>query len=229
MNRVKAAGYSAFEFWGWWDKDIKAIAKEKERLGLSVATFCTRLESPIEKQSIFLDGLKESIVVAQSLGCTQLITQSGANTSAPRQQQYDALVDSLKKAVPMLEKSGITLLLEPLNEVRDHPGIFSVTSTETIEILKTVGSPFVKCLFDIYHQQISEGDVITNIQKYLPYIGHFHCAGNPGRNELYTGELHYGNVFAAIKNMGYSGYAGLEYFPKDPIEKGLSFALEQVN
>jgi len=229
MNRVKTAGYSAIEFWSWWDKDIDAIAREKERLGLKVVAFCTKMESPIDKQSAFLEGLEESIAVAKTLDCHQLITQSGADTGEPRAKQREKMLKCLSQAAPKLEKANITLLLEPLNEVRDHPGIFSVRSDDTVEILEALKSPNVKYLFDIYHQQISEGDVITNICRYLPYIGHFHCAGNPGRGELYNGELHYGNIFTAIGDTGYTGYMGLEYFPSDPVERGLQYALDQIN
>jgi len=228
MKRVKVAGYSAFEFWAWWDKDIEAIATEKQRLGLNIAAFCTKFISLVDRTQhpVFLEGLKESINAAKLLDCRFLITQSGANTGAPRTEQRETMLECLKQAAPMLEQAGITLLLEPLNEVRDHQGIFLVRSDETVDILERLSSPNVKCLFDIYHQQISEGDVITNIRQYLPYIGHFHCAGNPGRNELYSGELHYGNVFTAIQEMGYSGHIGLEYFPKDLVEKGLQYAFE---
>ena len=116
------------------------------------------------------------------------------------------------------------MVVEPLNLRVDHQGYFLSGSDEAAEILKEVGSPNVKMLFDIYHQQITEGDLIRRIQKYLPCIGHFHAAGNPGRHELYQSEINYPYVFQAIENEAYEGYMGLEYFPEDAPEAGLVYA-----
>ena len=113
----------------------------------------------------------------------------------------------------MLEAAGITLLVEPLNELIDHQGYYLVKSAEAFDIIKQVASPNIKILFDIYHQQISEGNVINNILANMEYIGHFHAAGNPGRNELQRGEINYPPLFAAIKQSNFSGYVGLEYWP----------------
>ena len=134
------------------------------------------------------------------------------------------MVEGLKACVPYLEESGITLVVEPLNTRVDHAGYYLSSSDEAAEIMKEVGSPYVKMLFDIYHQQIMEGDLIRRIKEYIPYIGHFHAAGNPGRHELYQSEVDYGKVFAAIQETGYEGCVGLEYFPLDDPEKGLAFA-----
>lgn len=133
-------------------------------------------------------------------------------------------MEGLKACVPYLEESGITLVVEPLNVRVDHAGYYLYSSDEAAGIMREVGSPYVKMLFDIYHQQITEGDLIRRIREYIPYIGHFHAAGNPGRHELYDGEIDYRKVFAAIGETGYDGYIGLEYFPEDEVEKGLAFA-----
>lgn len=121
----------------------------------------------------------------------------------------------------ILKDTGITLVIEPLNTRVDHKGYFLSSSDEAAGILKTVNSPSVKMLFDIYHQQISEGDIIRHIQEYIQLIGHFHAAGNPGRHELYHSELDYNKVIEAISALGYDKYIGLEYFPEDDPEIGL--------
>ena len=95
------------------------------------------------------------------------------------------------------------------------------SSAEAFEIIEEVGSDRVKVLFDIYHQQITEGDLIRNIRENISRIGHFHAAGCPGRHELDTGELNYPNIFHAIREAGYTGYVGLEYFPEKPVLEGL--------
>jgi hydroxypyruvate isomerase len=131
------------------------------------------------------------------------------------------LVDGLKEAAPLLESGEITLVIEPLNELVDHPGYYLVRSDEAFEIVGKVGSDRVKVVYDIYHQQISEGQLIANITSNIDKIAHFHAAGNPGRHELPRGELDYRSIFAAIAQTDYDGYVGLEYWPVDPPLSGL--------
>ncbi|MBR5261383.1 MAG: TIM barrel protein, partial [Oscillospiraceae bacterium] len=101
----------------------------------------------------------------------------------------------------------------PLNVKVDHPGYYLTSSAEAFELVREAGSPNVKVVFDIYHQQISEGNIIPNIRKNIGLIGHFHAADNPGRMEPGTGELNYRKIFAEIDSLGYRGFVGLEYKP----------------
>ncbi|WP_195542628.1 hydroxypyruvate isomerase family protein [Massiliimalia timonensis] len=223
MRETKEAGLDAFEFWSWWDKDLDQIVEEKEKLGLTVAAMCTKffsLVDPKEHES-YLAGLEESIAAAKKLGCKTLISQVGADTGEAREKQYAALLQGVKKAVPVLEENGVTLVLEPLNTAVDHAGYYLSSSKEAFLLAKEAGSENVKILFDIYHQQITEGDVIRSIRENISLIGHFHAAGNPGRHEIDTGELNYPNIFRVIQETGYTGYMGLEYFPVKPALEGL--------
>ena len=223
LDELKNAGFGVFEFWHWKTRDMNALAKKAGDLGLICAGLCTSsfsLTDPAERGT-FISCLKESIDQAKKIGAKSLITQSGKKTGAERSFQRQAIIDGLKAAAPMLEDAGITLLLEPLNAKIDHPGIFLESSDEGFEILKNVGSPNVKLLFDIYHQQITEGDIIRRITSHINEIGHIHCAGNPGRHELDSGELDYRRIFRAIEEAGYRGYAGIEYFPAEPAARGL--------
>ena len=223
MRETKEAGLDAFEFWSWWDKEIDQIVEEKEKLGLTVAAMCTKffsLVDPKEHES-YLAGLEESIAAAKKLGCKTLISQVGADTGEAREKQYAALLQGVKKVVPVLEENGITLVLEPLNTAVDHAGYYLSSSKEAFLLAKEAGSENVKILFDIYHQQITEGDVIRSIRENISLIGHFHAAGNPGRHEIDTGELNYPNIFRVIQETGYTGYMGLEYFPVKPALEGL--------
>ena len=118
----------------------------------------------------------------------------------------------------MLEAAGVTLVIEPLNELVNHAGYYLVRSDEAFEIIDEVGSDHVKVVFDIYHQQISEGHLIHNITTNIDKIAHFHAAGNPGRHELSHGEINYPKIFDAIRQTNYAGYIGLEYWPLlDPV------------
>ena len=220
LEQVKAAGFTAFEFWHWKERDMDALEKKAASLELSCAGFCTKsfnLTDPRERET-FLSDLKESINHAKKMGAKCLITQSGKDSGEDRSFQRQSIIDGLKASASMLEDSGITLVLEPLNRKIDHPGIFLESSDEGFEILNHVGSPNVKLLFDIYHQQISEGDIIRRIIAHIGEIGHIHCAGNPGRHELDSGELDYRRIFNALDDAGYKGCAGIEYFPaKEPL------------
>ena len=120
----------------------------------------------------------------------------------------------MAEAVHIAERADFTLLLEPLNTLVDHPGYYLDSSAEAVEIVRAVGSPHLKLLYDVYHMQIMEGNLLATIEKNLAWIGHFHAAGVPGRGELFGSELNYPVILAKIEALGYQGAFGLEYFPK---------------
>ena len=227
LEKLKTSGCYAFEFWSWWDKDIEKLKQVKESLGMTVTTFCTKFISLVDsgQREAYIKGLQESIVVAKKLGCKQLITQTGNDTKEDRDKQKNELILGLKACVPILEANDITLLVEPLNTRVDHKGYYLHSSDEAFDIMDQVGSKHVKVLFDIYHQQIMEGDIISRIRGNIDKIGHFHVAGVPGRHELYDGELNYPFIFEEIDRLGFEGYIGFEYFPKDKPERGLKMFL----
>ena len=135
-----------------------------------------------------------------------------------REQQTQAVIAALKAGARIVEPEGITIILEPLNILVDHPRQLVVHSAHAAEILKAVGSPNVKMLFDIYHQQISEGNLTGNIRKYRDLIGYFQLADHPGRHEPTTGEISYPYVLRTIHDIGYRDPIGMEMSPKtDPM------------
>lgn len=230
IREIKKMGFSSFEFWSWWDKDLGAVGQALAETSMTPAAFCTRNISLVDPslRAAYLSGLEESIGVAKKLGAPNLITQVGQELAGvSREKQSLSLVEGLKAAAPMLERAGVTLLVEPLNTLIDHKGYFLSSSDEAATLLQQVGSPRVKMLFDVYHQQVTEGNLTNRIQKYLPLIGHFHLADLPGRGPLGTGEINYPKVLKAIAGFGYRGYYGLEFFPKEKgPEQGLLSALE---
>lgn len=215
---VARAGISAIEFWGWWDKDLDALQAAREAHGLDLSACCTRFISLVDPdlRDDYLQGLSDSIEAAHRLGTKTLISQVGDfRPGIAREAQHQCLVEGLQAAAALLEGSGITLVIEPLNELVDHAGYYLVRSDEAFEIVGQVGSPQVKVVFDIYHQQISEGNLIASIRRNIDSIGHFHAAGNPGRHELQHGEINYPEIFRTIRETDYRGYVGLEYWPVD--------------
>ena len=215
METVRATGLSAYEFWNWQGKDLDAIFRRQQELGLTPAAFCTKewnLVDP-EQRGTFLEGLKESLAAAGRLGCKTLISQVGsAMPGVSRERQTESIIQGLKAAAPLLEDVGVRLAFEPLNAI-NHGGYFLERSGDALEIAEAVDSPWVTILFDFYHQQITEGDLIRRSLSMLGRIGHVHCAGNPGRHELDIGEIRYDAVFRALRDNGYSGFLGLEYSP----------------
>jgi hydroxypyruvate isomerase len=224
MEAVKEAGLDAFEFWTWCNKDIDEIDRARTSLGLETTAICTKFISLVDpdKRQEYKDALRDSLKVAKILGCKNIISQVGDEIPGiPRETQKLSIVEGLKSCVPMLEKAGVTLVFEPLNTLVDHYGYFLWSSEEAFDIQGMIGSDNVKVLYDIYHQQIMEGHLISRITKNIDRIGYFHAAGNPGRHELTTGEINYPEVFRAIREAGYKGFVGLEYFPLEEPLKGL--------
>ncbi|RBW67932.1 hydroxypyruvate isomerase family protein [Bacillus taeanensis] len=216
MEEIKRLGFHAFEFWSWWDKDLYAIKRAKDILQLQVSSIVTKfisLTDPSKRQE-YVQGVKETIAAAKLLGCHIIVSQVGQEIEGvPREKQHQSIVEGLKACVPFLKQAGIMLVIEPLNTLVDHKGYYLYSAKEGFQIVKEVGSPYVKVLYDIYHMQIMEGNIISTITENIDKIGHFHAAGVPGRHEPYTGELYYLNIFKAIQSTGFNGYIGLEYWP----------------
>lgn len=230
-KRVRQLGISAIEFWGWEDKDLGELGRLREETGVEVAALCTGFVSLVDarQREAYVESLRRTLEVAGRLGCRRIITQTGNELPIAREEQRASLVEGLRACVPYLEEADSVLVVEPLNVRVDHAGYYLSSSDEAAEIVREVGSEHVKLLFDIYHQQITEGDLIRRIREYLPCIGHFHAAGNPGRHELYDSEVDYRSIFRAIRETGYDGYIGLEYFPKDDPAKGLEHAVQLMD
>ena len=223
LAEICAAGAEYYEFWGWWDQDLDALEHAQRESGLKLTAMCTKmvpLNDPAQREA-FVQGLKESIAAAQRLGCPTLIAQVGQDrTGFPREVQHAAIVEGLRACAPHLEAAGVTLVIEPLNVLVNHKGYYLYSSAEAFEIVREVNSPRVKVLYDVYHQQISEGNLIANITAGAGLIGHVHIAGVPGRHEIGDGcEINYPAVFDALKRTGYDGAIGLEYLPeREPVE-----------
>ena len=159
----------------------------------------------------FLKQIKKSIEVAKRINAKWMTVVPG-HLDLRKKLSYQTanVIESLKLASDLLEPHGLIMVLEPLN-FRDHPGLFLTESPQAYEICKAVNSPSCKILFDIYHQQIQEGNLIPNIEKCWEEIAYFQIGDNPGRNEPTTGEINYSNIFKHIYSKGYEGVLGMEH------------------
>jgi len=225
---VAQAGLRAFEFWDWPTKDISLINERRQLHNLEVAAFIMEPRGRlVDADAELRDGVSHSIATAQILECRNLIALVGRESSAlSRQEQHDHIVRGLRQVAPLAEDAGVTLLIEPLNVVVDHAGFYLSSSQEAFQIIEEVGSPNVKVLFDIYHQQVSEGNLIANMIEHLDLIGYLHVADVPGRHEPGTGEINYANVLRQISEAGYNGYVGLEYRPSGDSFQSLGTIIE---
>ena len=164
-----------------------------------------------EKRIEFLNQIKDSIDVAKRINAKWMTVVPGhLDLKLNMGYQTSNVVESLKMASGILEPHGITMVLEPLN-FRNHPGLFLSESPQAYEICKAVNSPSCKILFDIYHQQIQEGNLIPNIEACWDEIAYYQIGDNPGRNEPNTGEINYKNIFKYIHQRGYNGILGMEH------------------
>ncbi len=149
-----------------------------------------------------------------------LICFSGNRDGLDDERGAETTAEGLRRLAPIAEQSGVTLVLELLNSKVNHKDYQCDQTEWGVRVCEMVGSPNVKLLYDIYHMQIMEGDIIRTIEQHHRHVGHYHTAGNPGRHEIHrSNELNYGPIFAAIRETGYTGWIGHEFVPLgDPIE-----------
>ncbi|MBV7339277.1 TIM barrel protein [Chloroflexi bacterium TSY] len=218
-------GYAAVELWGRGDdfEDVVALAKQND---LVVASMIGHESLPdgLNKRSNhdrIEAQLIESIDIAAKYDIPGLICFSGNRLPYVTElEAIDAVADGLKRVASYAEQKGINLNLELLNSKINHPGYQCDHTAWGVAVCERVNSPRVKLLYDIYHMQIMEGDVIRTMMESMKWIGHIHTAGNPGRNDVDDSqELNYIGICRAIAKTGYDLYVGHEFRPLgDPIE-----------
>jgi hydroxypyruvate isomerase len=172
-----------------------------------------------ENHELCLKQIRESIEATAAAGFPSVVCFSGNREGISDEEGAANCVEALKQVAGLAEARGVTLVVELLNSKVDHKDYQADRTGWTVDICKRVGSPRVKVLYDIYHMQIMEGDLIRTIRENIEWIGHFHTGGNPGRNEIdETQEINYLAVAKAIAESGYQGYVGHEFVPKgDPL------------
>ncbi|UCB45809.1 MAG: TIM barrel protein [Spirochaetota bacterium] len=233
IERIYRIGFKSYEFWfhnARFDgkklidepKDFDMIAELNEKFNLKVSDFVFNhpdggiMASLIDKhdRNKILDNLEEMISFAKKLDCKQLISASGnKKKDIGKEEAIENMIETLLLTMKICEREDITLLLEPWNTKVDHPDCFLDDPEIALKVLKEVNHKNAKMLYDIYHMQIMKGNVTSFIQENIQYIGHFHIAGVPGRNEPVNCELNYQYIVREIDKTGYKGLIGLEYWP----------------
>ena len=210
--------------------DQERIARAMQRLGMRMGVFVAHTigwndanltSGDAAKRDAFLAEVRASVDVAKRVNAKWVTVVPGmVDRRLDRSYQTANVVESLKRGAAILEPHGIVIVIEPLNTLRDHPGQFLNWIPQAYQICKAVGSPSCKILFDIYHQQISEGNLIPNIDAAWDEIGYFQVGDNPGRKEPGTGEINYRNVFRHIHGKGFTGFVGMEHGNAKPGRDG---------
>jgi Hydroxypyruvate isomerase len=174
----------------------------------------------IENHAIIEPLMRETINKCAEAGAPNLITFSGNRKGQPDEQGIDNCVLFLNKVKAQAEDKGVTICMEYLNSKVNHKDYQFDHTGYGVEICKRVNSPRVKLLYDMYHVQIMEGDIIRSVRENIQYIGHFHTAGNPGRHEMDdTQEMNYRGIVKAIADLNFTGFVAHEYSPLgDPLK-----------
>jgi hydroxypyruvate isomerase len=226
-------GFTAFEDNGMRDRPAELqerMAGEMERLGIAMGVFvahtiswteATLTTGAADARARFLDEVRTSVAVAKRVRAKWMTVVPGhVDARLDMSFQTAHVIETLKQASAILEPHGLALVLEPLNTLRDHPGMFLTRVPQAHMICRAVDSPACKILFDLYHQQITEGNLIPNIDAAWPEIAYFQVGDNPGRREPTTGEINYRNVFRHIHGKGYTGIVGMEHGNSKPGREG---------
>lgn len=229
IRKAADLGFRGVEMWPWRGKDLDAIAKALKETDVQLVQFTAWGFSPglndPKNHDAFVGEIEASCEVAKRLGVPMMTVVAGNDQPGMTQaQMHQHVIDGLKRAAPIAEKHGITLILEPMNVRVDHKGHCLYGSPDAVRICKAVGSKHVKINWDLYHMQISEGDLCGRMRDGFDEIAYLQLAGHPGRHEPGTGEVHYNRVLEAAWELGYRGWVGLEC---SPIE-GEAKAVERV-
>jgi hydroxypyruvate isomerase len=239
LERVAEAGYKNVELVGeyqkWSEDDFrKANAKRKE-LGIAFDTTAGLghgVGDPKARAALLAD-LRKELPIMERIECPAIIVMSGNVVSGvSREQQHESCIEGLKRAAELVEGKAVAgqpvrLLLENIDP-EENPRYYLTSVAEGFKIVRAVNHPQVQFLYDFFHEQISEGNLIEKLEKNIERVGLVHIADVPGRHEPGTGEINYGNVFKTLGRLKYSHYAAMEYLPTYDAVKSLRTEREKA-
>ena len=235
VDQLKFAADQGFT--AWEDNGMKRrpvaeqerIARAMEKLGMTMGVFVATAtfkevtfagDDQAAREAVLKD-IRDSVEVAKRVRAKWMTVVPGLyHPKLAWDYQTANCIELLRRCAEILEPHGLVMVLEPLNHHTNHPGTFLYKSPQAFMICRAVDSPSCKILFDIYHQQITEGNLIPNIDRCWSEIGYFQVGDNPGRKEPGTGEINYRNVFRFIHERGYQGIVGMEHGNSKKGEEG---------
>jgi len=224
LEKVAEAGYQAVElvkeFENWTDADFRRANSKKRSLGITfdaTAGVWTGIADPRARDK-FVADLKNLLPIAEKLECSAIIVLSGNRVEGlSHDAHHEACIEALKRGADLAAKQRVRLLLENIDQ-EENPKYYLTSVAEGFEIVRKVDNPNVKFLYDFYHEQIAEGNLIEKLEKNIDLVGLVHIADVPGRHEPGTGEINYANIFRKLAQLKYDRYAAMEFEPAgDPV------------
>jgi hydroxypyruvate isomerase len=225
LEKVAEAGYHAVELVGseykdWSDEDFRRANRKRRELGITfdVTAGLAHGAADPDAREAFLSDLRQALPAMDKLECPAIIALSGnVVPGMSREDQHQGCIEGLKRAAEIAEKKDITILLENI-DLEENPRYYLWSVAEGFEIIRKVDHPRVKFLYDFFHEQISEGNLIEKLEKNIEKVGLMHVADVPGRHEPGTGEINYTNIYRKLAMLKYDRYVAMEFIPTgDPV------------
>lgn len=228
LQLAKNDGISMIEFWDWRDKDLDILKKKMDQLDMSVCNISGNrnfgMIDPNERTQ-FIDEVIETAGVAKKIGCPtlMLLVQSLQEDGGGRvpsvklsdQEIEDNIIVCGQELGIIADKFDLDMVIEPLNNVLDHPRYELNASSMAFSVVNAIKHPRVKVLYDIYHMAMQDENIMNDIENNFKKIGHFHVADKPGRNEPGTGDINYPQIISLLKKLNYQGIIGFELMPQN--------------
>ena len=219
LEKVAEAGYPSVElvkeFEKWSDENFRRFNAKKRALGITfdaTAGVWKGIADPAAREA-FLSDLNKMLITADKLECPAIIVLSGDRVPGlSHDQQHQSCIETLKRGADVAARRNVTLLLENIDP-EENPKYYLTSVAEGFEIVRAVNHPRVKFLYDFYHEQIAEGNLIGKLEKNIDEVGLIHVADVPGRHEPGTGEINYSNIYRKLAELNYSRYVAMEFMP----------------
>ena len=226
FGRAAEAGFSAVEFWWPLGEDLGEVERAVRDAGVEVALFNfdagdmpsgdRGLVSDPERQERFRENVPVALELARALGCRRMNVLAGHEIGGMgREEQLGLARENVRFAAERAEGVGVTVMVEAVNTFENGPYLLYTTG-QAVEFVRSVERENVRVQHDFYHMQRMEGNLVANLREHIGMIGHVQIADSPGRGEPGTGEIHHPYVLAALEDLGYDGFVGLEYNPTTP-------------
>ncbi len=225
LEKVAEAGYRAVELVteasSWTEDDFRRYNQKRRELGITIDTICSTRHGagdPSVREG-FLADVRANLKIMEKIECPTLNVMSGnVLPGVAPEVQHASCVEGLKRAAELMEGTGATLLIENI-DLEENPHYYMWSVPEAFKIIAEVNHPQVKLLYDLYHAQISGGNLISNLERHFDKVGLLHIADVPGRHEPGTGEINYLNIYKKLAELNYHRYVAMEFFPTgDPVK-----------
>ncbi|RMF67204.1 MAG: hypothetical protein D6743_05225 [Calditrichaeota bacterium] len=225
---AKQDGVTAIEMWDWRDKNIPALRQQLQTLEIRLLNMSGNRRFGMlddAEEENFIREIRETAQVARTLDCPRLMLlvqrllqddrAKPAAAGLSRREKVEQLIRSGRRAGEVGDEFGLEVVIEPLNDVLDHPGYFLNSAQLAFEVISEIGHPRVKLLYDVYHMAMMGENIFRDLEQHISLIGYIHLADKPGRHEPGSGQLDFRGLLALLQHLHYAGPIGFEFTPSD--------------